>query len=117
MSAVIPEISSRNFEVTHEVRSLIESKLMQAEERFFDDVITVRVVLQVEKYRNLCEILIVGKDHDVKVTQESGQSMVDAVNAAIDHVRTQARKNRKKLRDHHKNDGTAPEKVLDEDRR
>jgi putative sigma-54 modulation protein len=49
--------------------------------------------------------VIVGKDHDVKTTQESDESMQDAVNQAIDHLKRQAQKNRKKIRDHHRRDG------------
>jgi len=108
MAAVTPEIVARNFEVTPDIRQLIESKLGRVEDRLFDDVITVRVVLQVEKYRNICEILIVGKEHDVKTVQESQTSMADAVNSAVDHVKRQAQKNREKIRDHHRTDGTQP---------
>ncbi|HEX9160993.1 MAG TPA: ribosome-associated translation inhibitor RaiA [Thermoanaerobaculia bacterium] len=107
MSAVVPEIIGRNFEVTPDIRQLLESKLDRVEDRLFDDVITVRVVLQVEKYRNICEILIVGKEHDVKTVQESAESMPDAINAAIDHARRQAQKNREKIRDHHRNEAPA----------
>ena len=100
------EISGRNnYEITPELRELIETKLAKIEDRLFDDVIDVRVVLNVEKYRNICEILIVGKDHDVKSIQESDESMQDAINSAMDHLKRQAQKNRKKLRDHHRNDG------------
>jgi ribosomal subunit interface protein len=99
--AVVPEIVGRNFEVTPDIRRLLESKLERVEDRLFDDVISVRVVLQVEKYRNICEIMILGKDHDVKVVQESDESMADAINAAIDHAKRQAQKNREKIRDHH----------------
>ena len=99
------EISGRNYEITPEIREMVETKLAKIEERLFDDVIDVRVVLQVEKYRNICEILIKGKEHDVKTVQESDESMQDAVNSAIDHVKRQAQKNRKKIRDHHRNDG------------
>src|SRR5688500_14305807 len=105
MAAVTPEITGRNFEVTPDIRALLESKLGRVEDRLFDDVISVRVVLNVEKYRNICEIFIVGKEQDVKVEQESDASMTDAINAALDHVKRQAQKNREKLRDHHKNDG------------
>src|SRR4029079_5008380 len=66
MSAVTPEITAKNFNVTPDVRQLIENKLGRVEDRLFDDVISVRVVLEVEKYRNICEIFIVGKEHDVK---------------------------------------------------
>jgi putative sigma-54 modulation protein len=96
------EITGRNFEVTPDIRALLNKKLSRIEERLFSDVIDVRVVLQVEKYRNICEILIVGKEHDVKSVQESDESMLDAINAAVDHVKRQAQKNRKKIRDHHR---------------
>jgi putative sigma-54 modulation protein len=99
-------ITGRNFEVTPKIRTLIEKKLSRVTEKLFDGVIDVRVVLQVEKYRNICEILIVGKDHDVKAVQESDESMQDAINAAIDHVKRQAQKNRKTIRDHHRKDGS-----------
>ena len=116
MSTVTPEISGRHFEITPDVRQLIDSKLARVEDRLFDDVISVRVVMSVEKYRNICEIFIVGKNYDVKVEQESDKSMADAINAALDHAKRQAQKRGKKLHDHHKNDGAAPEKLLDEDR-
>lgn len=99
------EISGRNYEIPSDVRALVEKKLAKIQERLFDDVIDVRVVLQVEKYRNICEILIKGKEHDVKTVQESEESMQDAVNASIDHLKRQAQKNRKKIRDHHRKEG------------
>src|ERR1043166_581556 len=101
------EISGRNYEVTPDIRALLEKKLGPIENRLFDDVIDVRCVLQVEKYRNICEILIVGKDHDVKAVQEADAPMQDAINAAIDHLKRQAQKNRKKIRDHHRKDGNS----------
>ena len=99
------EISGRNFEITPDIRQLLETKLSKIEEKLFDDVIETRVVLEVQKYRNICEIFMVGKDHDVKAVQESDTSMQDAINAAIDHAKRQAQKHREKIRDHHKNDG------------
>ena len=98
-------IIGRNFEVTDDIRALVNKKLDKIIERLFDDVIDVRVMLQVEKYRNICEIIIVGKEHDVKAVQESDESMQDAINAALDHVKRQAQKNRKTIRDHHRKDG------------
>ena len=99
------EISGRNYEIPNDIRSMVEKKLARIEERLFDDVIDIRVVLQVEKYRNICEILINGKEHDVKTVQESDESMQDAVNSAVDHLKRQAQKNRKKIRDHHRKEG------------
>jgi len=102
------EISGRNYELTPKIRKMLETKLSKVEQRLFNDVIDVRCVLQVEKYRNICEILIVGKEHDVKAVQESGESMEEAINAAVDHVKRQAQKNRGKIRDHHRNRGSEP---------
>ena len=98
-------IIGRNFDVTDETRKLIDKKLSRFVARLFDDVIETRVVLQVEKYRNICEVLIVGKEHDVKSIQQSDESMADAINAALDHVKRQAQKNRKTIRDHHRKAG------------
>ena len=98
-------IIGRNFEVTPDIRELIDKKLSRIVNKLFADVIDIRCVLQVEKYRNICEILIVGKEHDVKAVQESDDSMTDAINRSIDHLKRQAQKNRKKIRDHHRKDG------------
>ncbi len=98
-------IIGRNFSVTPDIRDLIDKKLARIIHNLFDDVIDIRCVLQVEKYRHICEILIVGKDHDVKAVQESDASMAEAINATIDHLKRQAQKNRKKIRDHHRKDG------------
>jgi putative sigma-54 modulation protein len=98
-------IIGRNFEVTPDIQQLIDKKLNRIVNKLFADVIDIRCVLQVEKYRNICEILIVGKEHDVKAVQESDESMTDAINRTIDHIKSQAQKNRKKIRDHHRKDG------------
>jgi len=105
------EISGRNYEIPATVRDLVEKKLAKIQDRLFADVIDVRVVLQVEKYRNICEVIIVGKEHDVKTVQESDESMQDAVNQAVDHLKRQAQKNRKKIRDHHRAAGNGRKQV------
>jgi putative sigma-54 modulation protein len=104
-------IAGRHYTVSEDIRTLITTKVGKIVEKLFNDVIDVRVVLQVEKYRNICEILIKGKDHDVKSVQESGESMQDAINKALDHVKRQAQKNRKTIRDHHRKDGVLNKSV------
>jgi len=99
------EISGRNYEIPSKIRAMLESKLAKIEEKLFDDVIDVRCVLQVQKYLNICEIIITGKDHDVKTVQNSKESMQEAIDLALDHIKRQAQKNRKKVRDHHRKDG------------
>src|SRR5947199_8946217 len=98
-------ITGRNYEIPPKIRKLLESKLEKIEEKVFNDVIDVRCVLQVQKYLNSCEIIIVGKDYDVKTVQTSKVSMQEAIDLALDHLKRQAQKNLKKLRDHHRKDG------------
>ena len=107
------EISGRNYEIPNNIRDMVEKKLGKIQERLFDDVIDVRVVLQVEKYRNICEVIIVGKEHDVKSVQQSDESMPEAINLAMDHLKRQAQKNRKKIRDHHRRDGNGRNAVTE----
>ncbi|HXH38646.1 MAG TPA: ribosome-associated translation inhibitor RaiA [Thermoanaerobaculia bacterium] len=99
-------ITGRHYEVTDKIRDLINRKLDKILEKLFSKVIEVRVVLQVQKYRNICEIHVTGKEHVVKAVQESDESMQDAINLALDHVKRQAQKNRSTIRDHHRKDGS-----------
>ncbi len=98
-------ITGRHYEVTNDIRELITKKLDKILDKLITGVIEARVVLQVEKYRNICEIHVTSKDHVVKATEESDESMQEAVNNALDHVKRQAQKNRSTIRDHHRKDG------------
>ena len=94
------EISGRNYEVSDRIRALITTKLEKVA-RFFQDIIEVRCVLTAEKNRYVCEIMIIGKLQDVKSAQEA-DTMEDAINSTIDHLKVQAQKNRKKITDKRK---------------
>lgn len=94
------EISGRNYEVTDKTRDLINSKLDKVR-KYFQDIIEVRCVLNVEKHRHICEIIIIGKEHDVKAIQEA-ETMEEAISSTVDHLKVQAQKNRAKIKDHHR---------------
>ena len=104
------EISGRNVEVTDRLRRLIEDKFARIE-KYFTDIIEVRCVLQQEKHRNICEIYVVGKDYDVKSIKEA-DTMEEAVVTTIDHLKRQARKERERITDHHRRDGSTAKKML-----
>ena len=91
------EISARNYEVTDKVRKLISTKLSKIE-KFFEDVIEARWVLKVEKKSHICEIHIHGKLQDVDTTQKA-ETMDEAIQLAVDHLKRQAQKNRAKIKD------------------
>jgi putative sigma-54 modulation protein len=91
------EVSGRNYEVTDKVRKLISTKLDKVE-KFFEDIIEARCVLKVEKKSHICEIHIHGRRQDVDTTQ-TAESMDDAIQLAVDHLKRQAQKNRAKIKD------------------
>jgi putative sigma-54 modulation protein len=100
------EISGRNYEVNDRIRELIHSRLEKVT-RFFSDIIEIRCVLNVEKHRNICEIMIIGRTYDVQSSQEA-DTMEDAVTSTIDHLKTQAQKNRKRVTEKRKKAAPAP---------
>jgi len=103
------EITGRNYEVKKRIRTLLDGKLEKIT-KYFDDIIEIRCVLHVEKYRNLCEINVIGKEHDIKAGQE-GETMEEAINLTMDHLKRQAQKNRAKIRDHRRK--VKPSSALD----
>lgn len=94
------EISGRNYDVTDKTRDLINSRL-ESVRKYFHDIIEIRCVLNVEKYRNICEIMIIGKEHDVKAVQEA-ETMEEAIVSTVDHVKVQAQRSRERIKDHHR---------------
>lgn len=102
------EVSGRNYEVTDRIRELIDAKLEKIR-KYFQDIIEVRCVLNVEKYRHVCEIMIIGNNYDAKAVQESQSNMEDAIQRAADALKRQAQRNHKKLNDQrHGRRATAP---------
>ncbi len=89
------EITGRNYEVTDKIRNLLNTKLSRVT-KFFEDIIEIRCVLNVEKYRNICEIIIIGKLQDT-ISKQEADTMEDAVNSATEHIKTLAQKGRKKI--------------------
>lgn len=105
------EITGRNYEVNDRIRALITSKLEKVT-KYFHDIIEIRTVLQVEKYRNICEIMIIGRDHDLKSIQEA-ETMEEAINSTVDHLKRQAQRSRKRITDR-KVKATKPKKLMSE---
>ena len=91
------EISGRNYEVTDRIRDLLSSKLEKVT-KYFHDIIEIRCVLQVEKHRNICEIMIIAGEPDIKTVQEADQ-MEDAIQRAVEALKRQAQRNHERLTD------------------
>ncbi|HXI12456.1 MAG TPA: ribosome-associated translation inhibitor RaiA [Thermoanaerobaculia bacterium] len=94
------EITGRSYEVPDQIRKLINTKLARIT-KYFADTAEIRCVLSVEKYRHLCEIVVHGKEYDLKAGQEA-ETMEEAVQLAVDHLKLQGQKLHRKARSQHR---------------
>lgn len=94
------EITGRSYEVSDSIRELIAAKLEKIT-KYFDRILEIRCVLSVEKYRHHCEILVHGKDYDLKAGQEA-ETMEEAIQLSVDHLKQQGQKIHRKVRSQHR---------------
>ncbi len=106
------EITGRNYEVTDKIRKLLHTKLSRVT-KFFENIIEIRCVLNVEKYRNICEIIIIGKLQNT-ISKQEADTMEDAVNSATEHIKTLAQKGRKKITQRRRINGRDGAQMLDD---
>jgi putative sigma-54 modulation protein len=90
------DLTGRHVEITDALRSHIEKKLKKLESR--DEVINVRVVLSVEKYRQFAEITISGRNNAKFHSHEATDDMYASVDKAIEKVERQIKRHTSKKR-------------------
>jgi len=86
--------TARHFEMDARVREYLEKKLGKLE-RFFDHIMSVHVVLAVERYRNRVEIVLKAKREELTCKGEA-ESMYAAIDQAIDRLERQIKKAKEK---------------------
>ncbi|MFA4930335.1 MAG: ribosome-associated translation inhibitor RaiA [Patescibacteria group bacterium] len=79
-------LSSRNFDMTPDVRAYVEEKLARAE-KYFGNVIILRVELEFEDKRDdgkdfSCEILVSLPGRKIRVDRQRGQELFEAIDLA-----------------------------------
>ncbi len=99
-------ITGRHVDITEPLRSHIEKKMQKIKE-YFDQLIEVRVVLSVEKYRQFAEITILGNGIHFHST-ESTEDMYASIDKAVEKIERQLRKRRTKVQTRRKK---GPEEV------
>ena len=87
----------RNYHPDDEVRSHVEDKLRKVV-KFLAEPVEVRVTLEVEKHRHRAEVHVAHRFGVLQADQEM-DSMLDALNLAVDKLEKQARRGRKKFMD------------------
>lgn len=97
-------VSGRQVEITDSLRNYAEEKVGRVQ-KHFDDLITMNVVLQVEKQRHLAEVTLHAKGATLAASAEA-QDMYAAIDAIADKLDRQVLKHKEKLADHHRQEGS-----------
>ncbi|MEN6445888.1 MAG: ribosome-associated translation inhibitor RaiA [Candidatus Cloacimonas sp.] len=93
-------ITARHFELTKAIRDYVESACSKLS-KYFDQIITMHVVLALENSRNICELSL----HAAKFTLQSETQEMDmylAIDNAVEKMEGQIKKLKDRITDHQK---------------
>ena len=91
-------VTGRHFDVTPALRSYVEEKLTRLE-RYAGDIISVHVILEMEKRDAVVEVNLVMKRYHVNV-KERNKDMYAAIDKTFDVVKKQVVRHEEKLKSH-----------------
>lgn len=92
-------ITGHHVEVSPALRAYVTEKLQRLE-RHFDNVISVNVILNVEKLQHIAEATVNAPGHTLFAT-DSDTDMYAAIDGMSDKIDRQVRRLKARLRDHH----------------
>ncbi|RLE32214.1 MAG: ribosome-associated translation inhibitor RaiA [Acidobacteria bacterium] len=92
------EYIARKVNLTSGVRDIAEKKLARVE-KYFNDIIDLRLEVSQERHLYVADIFLKGKDFSLKSTS-SNKDLTTAIQDAIDKLEMQARKAKARLKDH-----------------
>jgi putative sigma-54 modulation protein len=90
------KVTARHFELTENIKSLAEENF-ESLLRYFDQIISCDLILDVEKHRKLAEVQIRVFSQTLRSTSESDNMNV-SIEAAFDKARAQIKKYKGKLK-------------------
>lgn len=90
------QITGKNIELTNAIRSYVEKKVSKVK-KYFDQVIDVQVILDVQKNVHLAEILVNAKGVFLKGLERS-EDLYASIDLAIDKIDRQLVKYKEKLK-------------------
>ena len=94
-------LTTRHMETTEAIREYVHEKL-ELHFAEFPRVEFVHAVLDVEKHRQIAEIVVQGNNHVRVEAKVEDPDMYAAIDKAVDKTSRQLRKLRDKLTDHHR---------------
>lgn len=92
------QITGRHLEVTPALKKYIEEKLSKLNNHF-DHIIAVRVILSVEKCKQMAEAVIHVPGNEL-IAKSDSQDMYATVDMLQDKLDSQIRKHKQKLKEH-----------------
>lgn len=93
------EITGRHIDITDVVKDYARKRVERLNEEF-PRLQSVHVILDVEKYRHMAEVVVHGRAHGQVAGRETSGDMYASIDAAIDKVERQLRKNRERMVEH-----------------
>ncbi len=91
------KISARHFDLTEDLKEKAEAE-MDSLTRYYDNIISADLVLDMERHRRLAELKIQVYNQTIASSAES-DDMINSITTAVDKVRTQLLKYKGKLKD------------------
>ena len=91
------QITAKNLELTNALKDYVEKKLLRIE-KYFDYVLDINVVLEIQKNVHAAEILVNAKGVFLKGLEKS-EDLYASIDLAIDKIERQLAKYKEKLKD------------------
>ena len=91
-------ITGRHFDVTPALKNYVEEKLGKLQ-RYASDIISIHVILEMEKHTAVAEINLAMKRYHINVKERS-EDMYAAIDKAFDVVKNQLLRHEQKIKSH-----------------
>lgn len=104
-------LTGQHVDITPALRDYVENKLGRLE-RHFDNMISIQVVLDVEKIRHKAEATVNLAGASLFADAEA-DDMYAAIDALADKLDRQVTRHKEKLTDHHRGEGAAKDQAAE----
>ncbi|MFP4040663.1 MAG: ribosome hibernation-promoting factor, HPF/YfiA family [Desulfosudaceae bacterium] len=93
-------VTFKNLDSSDSLKNFVEEKLSKFD-KLFDGHVEAAVILSVEKFRNTAEITLTGDKLKINGKEET-EDMYSAIDLVLDKIEKQIKKNKQKVKDHHR---------------
>ena len=93
---MLKKITARRFELTPELKERADKEL-ESLTRFFDNIISAELEMEIEKHRKLAELKVKVYNTVLTATGET-QDMYMSIDQAVDKIKSQLKKHKGKLK-------------------